>query len=74
MSYIFLQEQGAVSSVDNFSDIPLVGIFVIEPKGWTSTHVPLSGIAPVSTFFSQGVDLNVFLPFPATNLQQILVL
>lgn len=55
-----------------FTDVPLAGVFVVEPKAWTSTTFTLAGVAPLTSLFAQGVDLSVF-PFAETNLQEIFV-
>lgn len=60
---------------NNFSQLQIVGTFVIDPRGWTSMTFPLSGSFSNTHLYFQSVDLCT-LPVPVveSNFQHVVVI
>jgi hypothetical protein len=59
---------------DAFTDLYLIGgPYVIEPKGWTSVHLPLAPVFPAVLVWQQTVTLGQGVPIPVSNAQATLI-
>lgn len=57
---------------NNFSDIPLIGIFTVGPEGYAQASIGTIGnVPPGAVFYAQGASLTSGFPLQVTNLQSL---